>query len=377
VLFGNVARASQGQTVLNEVVGSGDAATAFQSFTLQRQPLTYVPSSAPGGVTSSLQLFVEQLQWAEVPEIYGQSGKAQVFSTRSTDDGRTLLQGGGGPFGAPFPTGNANITATYRVGAGTAGRVSANALTMLLDRPAGLSGVTNPLAADGGADPETLQTIRQNAPRTVRTFDRAVSLQDFQDLITASGEVAKALATWVWDGYAPAVHLTVAGQDGSTFSDLTSLGATLANARDPNLRLLIDNHATVPIRLAAKLWVDPARSQSDVLAAANAAMLQALSFNQLDLGEALHLSFIYTVLQGVTGVMAADVTAFGFKNNSLAFLLSRGVTRLPDGRVAPVQDFLRIFAARPNDAQRGRVLPAEIAVVETPTQDVIITAEGA
>jgi uncharacterized phage protein gp47/JayE len=377
VLLGNVARASQGQTVSNEVVGSGNAATTFQSFTLQQQPLTYVPGSAPGRVTSSLQLFVNQLQWTEVSELYGQPQKAQVFSTRTTDDGKTLIRGGGGPFGAPFPTGNANITATYRVGAGTAGRVGANALITLLDRAPGLNGVTNPLAAEGGADPETLETTRQNAPRTVRTFDRAVSLQDFQDLITASGEVAKARATWVWDGYAPAVHLTVAGQDGGTFSDLTSLGATLANARDPNIRLLIDNYATVPIRLGAKLWIDSARSQSDVLAAANAAVLDALSFDELDLGEPLHLSFIYAVLQGVTGVVAADVTAFGFKNTSPAFLQSRGVSLLPDGSVAPVQDFLRIFAARPDDTQPGKVLPAELVVVETSTQDVVISAQGA
>jgi uncharacterized phage protein gp47/JayE len=377
VLLGNVTRASQGQTVLNEVVGSGDAGAKFQSFTLQRQPLTYVPSSAPGGVTSSLQLFVNQLQWTEVPEIFGQPRSAQVFSTRTTDDGKTLIQGGGGPFGAPFPTGNANVTATYRVGAGTAGRLDANALTTLLDRPPGLASVTNPLPAEGGADPDSLETIRQNAPRTVRTFDRAVSLQDFQDLITASGEVAKALATWVWDGFAPAVHLTVAGQGGSTFEDLTGLGATLANARDPNHRLLIDNYTKVPIRLAAKVWVDPARSQADVLQAATEAVLTALSFDRLDLGEALHLSVIYAVLQDVSGVVAADVTAFGFKNGSIPFLLSRGVIFLPNGSVAPVQDFLRIFGARPNEAQPGRVVPAELAFIETPAQDVAITAQGA
>jgi uncharacterized phage protein gp47/JayE len=377
VLLGNVARASQGQTVLSEVVGSGDAAAKFQSFTLQRQPLTYVPSSAPGGVTSSLQLFVNQLQWTEVPEIFGQPRSAQVFSTRTTDDGKTLIQGGGGPFGAPFPTGTANITATYRVGTGSAGRVDANALVTLLDRPPGLISVTNPLPAEGGADPETLQTIRQNAPHTVRTFDRAVSLQDFQDLITTSGEVAKALATWVWDGFAPAVHLTVAGQGGSTFADLTGLGATLANARDPNQRLLIDNYTKVPIRLAAKVWVDPARAQADVLAAATAAVLDALSFDELDLGEALHLSFIYAVLQSVSGVVAADVTGFGFKSDAIPFLLSRGVTFLPNGSVAPVQDFLRIFAARPDPARPGQVVPAELAFVETPAQDVAITAQGA
>jgi uncharacterized phage protein gp47/JayE len=376
VLLGNVARASQGQTMMTEVVGSGDAAAKFQSFTLQRAPLTYVPSSVPGGVTSSLRLFVNQLQWKEVPELFGEPLTAQVFSTRTREDGRTLIQGGGSRFGAAFPTGNANVTATYRVGAGTAGRVDTGSLTTLLDRLPGLASVTNPLPTDGGADPETMQTIRQNAPRTVRTFDRAVSLQDFQDLITSSGEVAKALATWVWDGFAPAVHLTVAGQDGGIFTDLTSLGATLANARDPNDRLLIDNCAKVPIRLAANVWIDPARSQSGVLVAVTDAVLAALSFDRLALGEALHLSLIYSVLQGVPGVIAADVTRFGFKNESIAYLMSRGATFLPSGGAAPVQDFLRIFSARPSQEQPGQVVPAELAWIETPSQDVLITAQG-
>lgn len=376
ILLGNVAHASQGQTVMNEVVGSGDASAKFQSFMLQRAPLTYVPSSAPGGVSSSLRLSVNQLQWTEVQELFGQAPTAQVFSARTTEDGKTLIQAGGGPFGAAFPTGSANVTATYRVGAGIAGRVDAGSLTTLLDRLQGLTGVTNPLPSDGGADPETRQTIRQNAPRTVRTFDRAVSLQDFQDLITASGEVAKALATFVWDGFAPAIHLTVAGQDGGIFADPASLGATLANARDPNHRLLIDNYVKVPIRLEAKVWVDPARSQPDVIAAATDAVLTALSFDELDLGEALHLSLIYSVLQHVPGVIAADVTRLGFKDGSIPFLLSRGATFLPNGSPAPVQDFLRMFSARPQPGHPGQVVPAELAFIETPSQDVLITAQG-
>jgi hypothetical protein len=222
-----------------------------------------------------------------------------------------------------------------------------------------------------------MDTIRRNAPRTVRTFDRAVSLQDFQDLVTESGEVAKALATWVWDGYAPAVHLTVAGVGGGTFSDLTSLGATLANARDPNHRLLIDNFTRVPIRLEAKVWVDPARQQSDVVAGALEVLLEALSFDALALAEPLHLSMIYAVLQGAPGIVAADVTQFGYKNASMSFLQARGATFLPNGDVAPVQDFLRIFAARPDVSQPGKVIPAELAWIETPTQDVLITVQGA
>ena len=380
VLLGNVVQASNGQTVSNETLGSGNAAQTFQTFTLQKQPLTYVPGSGPGGVNSSLAVSVNQVQWSEVQDIYGQAPTAQVFSTRASDSGQTLVQGGDSVYGAVFPTGTANITATYRFGSGIAGNVNAGQLTTLLDRLPGLTSVTNPLPAEGGADPAAPDDVRQGAPLTVRTFNRAVSLLDFQDLITASGEVAKAIATWVWDGYAPAVHLTVAGQNGEAFSDLSGLGATLANERDPNYRLLIANYSEVPILLSAKVWVNPAYSTASVLAAATQAALAAMSFDALDLAESVHLSAIYAVLQSVPGVVGADVTRFGFKipagQDPITYLQSRGVTWLAGGVVAPVQDFLRIFPARPDPNNPGSVLPAEMAAIATPSQDVIIAVEG-
>ena len=54
VLLGNVAQGGNGRTISGEVLGTGAAATPLQSFKLQNHPLTYVPSTAPGGVSSSL-----------------------------------------------------------------------------------------------------------------------------------------------------------------------------------------------------------------------------------------------------------------------------------------------------------------------------------
>jgi hypothetical protein len=379
-LLGNVARAGNGRTISGEALGTGAAATPLQRFKLQNQPLTYVPSTAPGGVSSSLTVSVGVTAWSEVPELYGQTPAAQVYSTRTDTDGRTLVQFGGPQYGALLPTG-ATVTAIYRVGTGLAGQVGAGALTTLLDRLPGLTSVINPLPAEGAADPETLSTIRANAPRSVRTFDRAVSLLDFQDLITASGEVAKALAVAVWDGYAPAVHITVAGQNGTRFSDLTSLGATLANVRDPNQRLLLDNYTAVPIFVTARLWTDPKQATADVLAAATQALLAALSFDALALGQSIHLSAIYAVLQSVAGVVATDVTGLGFRippgtPDPNAYLDAQGVTRNPDGSVVAVQEVLRIFAARPDPDRPGNVLPAEIAAIATPAADVAIASQS-
>ena len=382
-LSGNVVTASHGETVNTEVLGSGDASQEFQNFTLQKQPLTYVPGPGPDGVVSSLSVRVNGLLWQEVPGLYEQPADAQVYSTSTADDGRRMVQFGDGQIGgATLPTGTANVTASYRVGSGLAGRVGANALTTLLDRLQGLSSVTNPLGAEGGAAPETTETVRSSAPRTVRTFGRAVSLQDFEDLITASGEVAKADAIWVWEGLAPAVYLTVAGQAGGVFSDLASLAATLDSARDTNHRLMMGNYQSVPIQISAKILTLPQYVQDDVLKGARAALLDALAFDNLNLGQSIHLSFVYTVLQDVPGVQAADIVLFGFRKPDGmtaaqfdAYLDSRAVERLSDGSVNPVQGHLRIFSARTDPTTAGRVLPGELAVIEDAGADVTISAQ--
>jgi hypothetical protein len=386
VLLGNVALASHGETVSNEVLGNGDAAQKFQAFKLQKAPLTYVPDTSPAGISSSLRVSVNQALWNEVSGLYGQPGTARVYSTSTAEDQHTVTQfGDGESMGAPLPTGQGNVIASYRVGAGLAGRVDANSLATLLTRITNLSTVTNPLAAEGGADPETMASARENAPRTVRTFGRAVALRDFEDLVTGSGEVAKAAAEWTWDGFAPAVHMTVAGQQGGTFRDdgLARLGLALNAARDSNHRLLLDNFVRVPILVTATVLPDPALSRDGVVAAALSALLDALSFDRLHLGQSIHLSMIFGALQQVAGVVAADVTRLGFKQPAgmtsaqfHAFLASRGVTFLPTGIPAPVQGHLRIFAARPDPAGYSAVLPAELAWVETPATDVAVTAQG-
>jgi uncharacterized phage protein gp47/JayE len=372
VLLGNVARASHGESVREEVLGDGDASATFQRFSLRKHPLTYVPSAEPAGMASSLRLLVDRVLWQGVPNLYGQAPTAEVYTTRIADDGTITVRFGDGVSGARPSSGRGNITAFYRHGLGLAGRVRGNTLTTLLDRPIGLKAVTNPRAAEGGADPESLDEARANAPTTVRTFGRAVSLLDFEDLAMATGEVAKARATWVWNGESRAVHLTLAGQEAAVFSPdtLSRLHAGLDAQRDPNHPLMLDNFVRVPLVIAATVHVANSYVATDVEAAARSALLEALSFEVLRFGQPLHLSDIYQVLQDVAGVMWVKVTLLQFKDRSPAFLASRGA----DDR--PVQERLRIYPARVIPGPPDTVMPAEQAWIEAPTYDATLITSG-
>jgi hypothetical protein len=384
-VLGNVALASDGETVHDEVLGDGNAAAPFQSFPLKKKPLTYVPSGNAPGVQSSLEVRVDGVLWPEVPSLYGQAGAARVYTTKTTDEGVTTVQFGDRVTGSSPTTGHANVMATYRVGSGLAGRVGGETLSLALDRPLGFKDVTNPLPATGGADPEPLARTRVVAPRTVRTFGRAVSLTDFEDLVTESGEVVKARAMFVWDGLDRAIFLTIAAQLGAKFlpADLDRLGHSLTQARDPNHRLTLANFVSIPITVAARVTVDPSYRRGDVATAVRNALTATLAFDAVSLAQPIHLSAIYQVMQLVAGVVAVDVTGLMFKRPSTmtnmqwaAFLAQRGVVLAAGGAPDPVQPHLRIFNARPDPRAPGAAIPAELATVESPAQDIQLDFTG-
>ena len=120
----NVALADHGQSV-SEILGSGNASTANQKFTLKQTPLTYIQAPTPTGRQSTLQVQVDGVSWTGVPSLFEKDPSQQVFATLDQLDGSARIIFGDGIEGATLPTGQNNIRATYRVGSGSAGNVGA------------------------------------------------------------------------------------------------------------------------------------------------------------------------------------------------------------------------------------------------------------
>jgi predicted phage baseplate assembly protein len=101
---------------------------------------------------------------------------------------------GDGRKGLVPPEGRANIVARrYQVGGGSAGNVNPHSLTALSRSIAYVQKVTNPLAATGGADAETVEEAKERAPYTIKSRDRAVTSEDFETLaLRASTSLARA-----------------------------------------------------------------------------------------------------------------------------------------------------------------------------------------
>ncbi len=108
---------------------------------------------------------------------------------------------GDGTTGARLPTGQENVKATYRKGIGLSAvgqRRSAHAVDDAAARRARASPTR--CAASGAADPRAVDDARRNAPLTVLTLGRVVSLQGLRRVRRAFSGIDKALATWTWFG---------------------------------------------------------------------------------------------------------------------------------------------------------------------------------
>ena len=119
--------------------------------------------------------------WEEVPSLYGLDAQSQKYIVRIDNDAKATVIFEDEKMGARLPSGTENVTTTYRSGIGPNGEVYAGSLTLLQTRPLGIRDVSNPLPASGSEAPQDLDKARANAPRTVLTFDRIVSLRDFED----------------------------------------------------------------------------------------------------------------------------------------------------------------------------------------------------
>jgi predicted phage baseplate assembly protein len=359
-LSANVVAATHGETT-HEVLGSGDGAQPNQRFTLKKPPLTYVSAADASGAASTLEVRVNGVRWDETPRLIDRDASDESYIVRRDDDGKTHVIFGDGGMGARLPTGIENVRAVYRSGIGMAGMVDAESITLLQTRPLGVRGVTNPLPATGAADPESRDSARSNAPLTVLTLDRIVSLRDFEDFARGFAGVGKARAVAIWDGSIRRVHLTVAAASGDPIDPASALYTNLSDAieqaRDPGQPVAIDSYQPLFFNVAVKVLVDPRHVTQTVLDAVHESLLAAFAFDRRGFGQPVSAAEVVTVIQQVPGVIASDLDQFHLVTHDDESLTHGLATRLPSA-IATWNESTRVIDL----AQLLLINPAGIAV---------------
>jgi predicted phage baseplate assembly protein len=309
-IYGNVVRATHGET-RKEVLGGGDGSKTFQQFTVKQSPLTYVPSPTPSGVTSSLEIRVNNVLWHETESFVGMGTDDRAYLTKTDESDKTSIVFGNGTNGARVPTGSENVEARYRTGIGKVGNVDAQQISLLGDRPLGVKAVINPLRSSGGANPESDLNVRRNAPIGVVSLDRLVSVQDYADFARTFAGVGKASAVEVVEGASRLVHLTIAGVDDIPIDETSelyrNLKLSLLRNGDPHLPIQIDSREVLFIVIAAKVRVNADYLWSSVSSSIRNTLLEIYSFDRREFGQDVFLSDVISNIQAIEGVEFVDV----------------------------------------------------------------------
>ncbi|HSE34287.1 MAG TPA: hypothetical protein VLA93_22125 [Pyrinomonadaceae bacterium] len=312
-LFGNIIHTSRGETVNGEVLGTGDGSIANQSFTLKKSPVTYLPwpsDSTPSGLTSSLKVYVDGLQWTEVKSFYGQKDDAQIYVVRQNDKNESVVTFGDGIHGKRLNTGS-SLVAYYRHGGGSK-MPPTDSITQLAKPVKGLKSVRSPVPPYGGADEEPADSLQKFAPRSALLLGRAVSLADLE-AATASYAGVRAVATeWRWSSelQVPAAHVWYLA-DG----DLTELIlGYLRGLTQPNTPIQVERAVASVATLSVQLTHDPKRFEDEVLSNARTALMDVetglLPPERLGIGKPLFRSRLFEFLLTLTGVVSVTGLTF-------------------------------------------------------------------
>ncbi|MET4156676.1 putative baseplate assembly protein [Agromyces sp. PvR057] len=332
---GAVANAIHATTVDDEILGLSEGVPG-QEFGLAVRPV--VDDGSPFEV--EVGTGAEWETWTEVDEFADQDADARVVRIDRTRgvvtfapavreaDGVMRFYGAVPPKGAPIRV------PRYRVGGGARGNVAPGAVSVLRSTVPFVNRVVNRRSAHDGVDGETVEEAKARGPLTLRTLDRAVTLEDYEQLAKrVAPSIARVKAVPATGaGSEQGVRLLVVpaavhAADGRVeFADLipsnevlTVLAEDLEHRRTVGARLAIEPPLYQGITIVAKLIARPRvaveRLREDAVAALYTyfdAARGGAEGGGWPFGRPVLAGEVYAVLQALPGTELVDeVLLFG------------------------------------------------------------------
>lgn len=314
---------TEGTRYVEEVLTTSASGTAGQIYNLSRTnvaPYTIQCYVYEDGVARTQYQFVNNL-------VYAATGD-RVFTVYAPADGSVQISFGTALNGFIPPSG-AKVTATYVQSSGAAGNIPGNTITGFSGvTPIGITVISN-TGFSGGADAESIASLRNTIPSTVAAQNRAVTRNDFIALSLQVPGVAKSSLSFapgisggasigtnasvtIFPQVSRADYLTTT----DTFQAVSSTMQTSVVSILQPLALLgvtVVSATTVqwqPIDVIVTVNVTNRYVQAWVKQNVSDALDQLFAFDNVFFGQLMTLGQVYQIIQNVAGVQYATVTRF-------------------------------------------------------------------
>jgi hypothetical protein len=307
-----VVAVTEGVTVLHEDVGrsSGTERQLFPLFNknvIKDSVIVYTKDGHIDSVTNEPTL----VEWEPVPRMFDAVSTDRAFTTVLDEYGYTYIRFGDGVSGVIPPAG-VPIIVTYRFGVGAAGNVGAGAIRSLVmggELMGQIASVYNVAAMNGGSDPETIESMRRNIPRSLRALERAVTLEDHESLALDIGGVGKSSASATTPS---SVLLAVAPFGGGAASTELKyeVDTYVTNRTMIGTSVTIIDPVYVPINIVFAVEVNARARRTTVVNNVTKVVTDLLSFDSVEFGMKVTKAPFFHEVVDVSGVDYVTITAF-------------------------------------------------------------------
>jgi hypothetical protein len=282
-----------------------------ESFTGTGEPGQQLVLAGKSIAQGSIRVRIQEREWTEVAHFQESDAGSLHFQTETDALDETTIVFGDGVHGAVPPPGEP-VEVEYLETLGAAGNLGPNLVTEVLDAvyldgaQVALS-VTNPAPATNGADRETLEHARRQAPAELRSLWKAVTKEDYKALAEGFPGVAKAQILDVNDcgniRYYQ-VNLAVAPDGGGPPSVLLKrdLAEFLESRKVITVEINLFDPVYRPVSIDADVFAHAGEDLDLVRSRVEDALTEHFAFDRMDFGKAVRFSDLVALIDGVRGV---------------------------------------------------------------------------
>lgn len=233
----------------------------------------------------------------------------QVYVPGLNEDKIMIIKFGDGITGQ-VPQSSADIEISYYTSLGLSGNVPENSITEIvgtISLPPGRSlTVNNESQTNGGADVESLEELRVNIPRSIRTMMRAVTPQDFIDIAILAPGVAKSEVSYSSTTGVTSYIVPVGGGIASSVL-LDSVEDFFEGKRAVQTVVKAQSVGEVRLKINAIINVKSGYNRADTINIVKTNLLSLLSWENAEIGGKLVLGDVYEVIEGTNGVLNSQI----------------------------------------------------------------------
>lgn len=297
--------------------------------------------------------------WEAKRDLLNSEEDDEHFVVEIETDGTAMLRFGTDDRGKR-PNAGTRFIPEYRIGNGVVGNIGVDSLKHIFNIN-GITQVRNLTPGQGGAEPESIEDVRQRAPYAFRIQERAVTQQDYEEVTKRHPDIQQVAATLRWTGSWHTWFLTVDRKGGLDVDETfeTEIHNYVERYRMAGYDVEVDGPLFVPLEIEMFVCVKPDYFRSDVKEALLAVFNnQRLADGRLGVfhpdnftfGQTVYLSQLYAKAQAVSGVASVEFKKFKRQRVPDLMPLNTGkitmhrleIARLDNDRSFPERGVLRM-----------------------------------